>query len=100
MKLWRGQPDYWRPQALPRGRHIAAWLCLSAIFVYLALQSVVDPAACHARSFTCMAAASWAAVAGISPASALARVYGVLALIFGILAFVSAPPKRRNADEG
>lgn len=99
MKLWRGQPDNWKPQPLPRGRHIAAGLCLAAMFLYFAFQSFVYQTPCNARRATCMAASSWASVFELPMHTAMAHIWLLFALGFGVLAFVSAPPKRGSANE-
>ena len=94
MKLWRGQPDYWKPLPLSRGRHIAFGLCLAAIFLYFAFESFVYPSPCTARKFTCMAAASWASIFELPLGTAMAHIWLLFALIFGAIAVAAAPPRR------
>jgi hypothetical protein len=94
MKLWRGQPDNWRPQPLPRGRHIGAIPSLAAMFVYFAFQSFIHQGPCRARSFTCRAAESWASVFELPIGTAMAHIWLLFAWIFVVLAFVSAPRRR------
>ena len=94
MKLWRGQPDYWKPLPLSRGRHIAIGLCLVAIFLYFAVESFVYQSPCRARNFTCMAAASWASIFELPMGTAMAHIWLLFALIFGAIAVAAAPPRR------
>jgi hypothetical protein len=94
MKLWRGQPDNWMPLPLSRGRHIAIGLCFAAIFLYFAVESFVYQSPCRARSFTCMAAASWASIFELPMGTAMAHIWLLFALIFGAIAVVAAPPRR------
>ena len=93
MKLWRGQPDYWKPLPLTRGRHIALSLGLAAIFLLSAFESYVHPSPCRARSFTCMAAASWVDIFDLPMGTAMAHIWLLFALIFGAIA-LAAPPRR------
>ncbi len=94
MKLWRGQPDYWKPLPLSRGRHIAIGLCLAAIFLYFAVESFVYQLPSCARSFTCRAAASWASIFDLPLGTAMAHIWLLFALTFGAIAVAAAPRRR------
>ena len=39
MKLWRGQPDNWKPQPLTKREMGNVWLTLGAIFLYFAFDA-------------------------------------------------------------
>ena len=94
MKLWRGEPDYWKPLPLTRGRHIAFSLGLAAIFLLLALDSYVNPSPCNGRRLTCMAAASWGSLFDLPLGTAMAHIWLLFALILGAIALAAAPPRR------
>jgi len=94
MKLWRGQPDYWKPLPLSRGRHIAIFLCFAALFLFQAFESFVFQSPCHARKVTCMAAASWASIFELPVGTAMAHIWLLFAVIFAAIALAAAPPRR------
>lgn len=97
MKLWRGQPDNWKPEPLSRGRHIAFGLGLAAIFLFLALDSLGSfdyEGPCRGRAVTCMAAKAWASVFQVPMGTAMAHIWLLLALTFGLIALLAAPPRR------
>ena len=94
MKLWRGQPDNWKPEPLSRGRHIAFGLGFAAIFLCMAFNSLDYEGPCRGRSVTCMAAESWASVFEVPMGTAMAHIWLLFALIFGLIAFLAAPPRR------
>jgi hypothetical protein len=83
MKLWRGQPDNWKPEPLPRKWRIAgeiALTCWCGYEAYLALSSTIDICS-TSRIFSCRLASLFERLLPISRNTALADVYITLGLI-------------------
>jgi hypothetical protein len=87
MKLWRGQPDNWKPQPLPIRNQIAIGGVISMLCLYNAASTWledIDPCAHSSVGHHCRLAKFWSNLFGISHSVADAQFWlalGVLCLV-------------------
>jgi hypothetical protein len=83
MKLWRGQPDNWKPVPLPRKWRIAGLVTITiwcSYNAYHALSATLDVCS-YSSIFSCRLASFFASLLPISRNTALADVYIALGLV-------------------
>jgi hypothetical protein len=102
MKLWRGQPENWKPQPLPVRNQIAVGGLLSVGLLYTAASiwlEDIDPCARSSFGHHCSLAKFWSNQFGISRSVADAQFWLVLGVLCLIGCFDIWRKSKRNRDK-
>lgn len=96
MKLWRGQPHKWKPQAPPAGYIVAFMLFCAALAAFWAFQALTGQQTCATGGKLCFLARTWGGVVGVATDTALGHVFVGLT-VFCLLAALGGLSQRANS---